>query len=724
MHPPKGEGGRKTVNKMKQVFTSKNGVVVKDTVIPALSPGSVLIRVYYSCISAGTELTAVKGASQSLFKRAIEHPEQVKQALEILQKEGVSKLLGKVDSSVEKLGSSGYSVSGKVIAVGKNVKDIKVGDLVSAGGNTANHAEYVSVPRNLVVKVPEGLDMSLASIGTVGSIAMHGVRRADLHLGEYGVVVGCGIMGLLAIQMLKLSGVKVACTDVNPSRLSLAKDLGADKVINSAEEDPVLAVRNWTDGYGADAVLFTAATHSSEPLSQSFKMCRKKGRVVLLGVSGMNIERGDMYKDEIDFIISTSYGPGRYDSLYEDKGIDYPYAYVRWTENRNIYSFLELVRDEKINIAKIGPKVYPVEQAHSAFDGIQKDPGSHIITILDYGTAEDEIEQSQNQVLVSNSKPVGKNVITVGLIGAGSFATSMLLPIISSHPDKFHLKTIVNRSGNKALNVARQFKAEKISSDQNDIFNDSDIDLVIISTRHNNHAELVLKGLRSGKNVYVEKPLATTLEQLNEIRQFYKENEGKQLPQLMVGFNRRFSKHAQEIKRLLSGKSSPAFIRYRMNAGYVPADAWVHDDGGRIVGEGCHIIDLMQYLIDSEVTSCSAVQIHPKSGLYLAEDNRSISIEFNDGSLAMIDYFSCGNKGLPKEYMEVHFENKTIILTDYQKLEGFGVKVKELKSSMPQKGHKEEWMALYDSLIKGESPIQLESLFKTTELSILAAEEC
>ena len=318
---------------MKQVFTSKNGIVVKETTIPSLSANSVLIRVRYSCISAGTEISAVKGASKSLIKRAIEHPEQIKQALEIAQKEGFQKLLGKVDSSMEKLGSSGYSISGEVVAVGKGISDIKVGDMVSAGGNTANHSEYVCVPRNLVVRVPDGLSLSLASLGTVGSIAMHGVRRADLRLGEYGVVVGCGLMGLLAVQMLKASGVKVACTDVNLSRLILAKELGADKVINSAEEDPVVAVRNWTGGFGADAVLFTAATQSSEPLSQSFKMCRRKGKVVLLGVSGMNINRADMYKDEIDFIISTSYGPGRYDPEYENRGVDYPYAYVRWTEN-------------------------------------------------------------------------------------------------------------------------------------------------------------------------------------------------------------------------------------------------------------------------------------------------------------------------------------------------------------------------------------------------------
>lgn len=709
---------------MKQVFTSKNGVVVKETTEPGLSRGSVKIRVAYSCISAGTEMSSVKGANQSMLQRALHDPGQVKRVIDIAMQQGVKKALGKVDSSMEKLGNSGYSVSGEVVEVGAGVDDFRVGDLVSAGGaGFALHAEYVVVPKNLVVHVPEGLNLAYASMGTVGSIAMHGVRRADLRLGEYGVVVGCGLMGLLAIQMLKASGVKVACTDVNASRLALANELGADKVINSMEEDPVVAVRNWTGGYGADAVLFTAATHSDEPLSQSFKMCRKKGKVVLLGVSGMNINRADMYKDEIDFLISCSYGPGRYDSEYENKGVEYPYAYVRWTENRNIFSFLELVRDGKINIDKLEPKIYPIDNAGIAYEGVQHDPGNHIVTILDYGVKLGESQETPKTVILAQHKPINDKVITIGLIGAGSFATSTLLPIIAEHSDKFHLKTIVNRSGDKALNAGRQFKAEVLSENQDDIFNDPDINLVMICTRHGNHAELVLKGLRAGKNVYVEKPLATTLEQLEEIKNFYEENKTKQLPIVMVGFNRRFSKHAKEIKRLLDNRTAPAFIRYRMNAGFVPADAWVHGDGGRIIGEGCHLIDLMQYLIGSPVADCSVAHFKPKAGYYLSEDNRFITMEFEDGSVAEIEYFACGSKELPKEYMEVHWENKSIIMDDYKLLSGYGVKVKSLKSALSQKGHEEEWLALYDSLQKGMSPIDINSLVRTTELSILSAQE-
>lgn len=709
---------------MKQVFSSRNGIIVKETPELEVSRGTVKIKVAYSCISAGTEIGNIRSASQSIIQRAMNKPQQVMTVLNMVKEEGLKTTKNKVEAKLNDYSGSGYSVSGVVVAIGAGVEGFRLGDFVSAGGaGIAQHQEYVVVPKNLVVHVPEGLNLAYASIGTVGSIAMHGVRRAGLTLGEYGIVVGCGLMGLLAIQMMKASGVKVACTDVNPARLKMASELGADKVINSAEEDPVVAVQNWTSGYGADAVLFTAATHSDEPLSQSFRMCRRKGKVVLLGVSGMNIKREDIYKNEIDFCISTSYGPGRYDPEYENKGVEYPYAYVRWTENRNIYSFLELIRDGKINIEHLAPKIYPVEKANEAFGGIQSNPGEHIITIIDYGYKPDEQKKSVKTIVINEHKPVNKDKITIGLIGAGGFAKGFLLPIVNTNPDKFYLKTVVNRTGEKALNVGRQYNAEVISSDNEVVFNDPDIDLVMICTTHGSHADLVLKGLKAGKHVYVEKPLCTTMEQLEEIKAFYADENIKDKPALMVGFNRRFSKYAQEIKRVLDKRSAPAFIHYRMNAGFAPADVWVHNDGGRIIGEGCHLIDLMQYLIGEEVTACRVSSFKPKSGMYLSEDNRSISMELADGSVAVIDYFSCGSKDLPKEFMEVHFEGKTIMLEDYQKLTGYGIKVKEMKGTAPKKGHKEEWLAMYEALKKGESPIALESILKTTELSILAAQE-
>ena len=699
------------------------GIVVEETPEPSVSRGMVKIRVAYSCISAGTELSNIKAASQSLIQRVVEKPQQVLDVVKMVRDEGIKTTTNKINAKRNGLVSSGYSVSGVVVAVGPNVEGFCVGDLVSAGGaGIAEHKEYVVVPKNLVVHIPKGISLSYASMGTVGSIAMHGVRRAGLTLGEYGVVVGCGLMGLLAIQMMKACGVKVACTDVNPTRLQMAGELGADKTINSAEEDPVTAIQNWTNGYGADAVLFTAATHSDEPLSQSFRMCRRKGKVVLLGVSGMNIKRGDIYKNEIDFCISTSYGPGRYDVEYEKNGVDYPYAYVRWTENRNIYAFLELIRDGKINIDKIAPIIYPVEKADEAFAGIQSNPGEHIITILDYGYHQDEKKESAKTIVINEHKAINKDRITIGLIGSGNFAKNFLLPIVNTNPDKFYLKTVVNRTGDKALNVGRQYNAELVSSDSDEIFNDPEIDLVMICTGHSSHSDFVLKGLRSGKHVYVEKPLCTTFDQLNEIKAFFADESIKVKPCLVVGFNRRFSKYACEVKRVLDKRTAPVFIRYRMNAGFSPAESWVHADGGRIVGEGCHLIDLMQYLIDRPVVNCSFSSFHPRAGIYLSEDNRFITMEFADGSVACVDYFSCGNKGVSKEFMEVHFEGKTVIMDDYKSLTGFGVKVKHYKDDNSKKGHLEEWMALYSSLKEGKTSIPLESLFRTTELSLMVSE--
>lgn len=708
---------------MKQVYTSKNGVVIENTPVPSISRGSVLIKVAYSCISAGTEISAVNGASKSLIKRAIDNPQQVKQAFELFKEQGLKQLIGKVDSSMGKISPTGYSVSGLVVGVGEGVDNFRVGDFVSAGGSTANHAEYVSVPKNLVVKIPRGLELFKASVGTVGSIALHGVRRASLSLNENGVVVGCGLMGLLAIQMLKAAGVKVACTDVSTERLNLAKKLGADIIINPINEDPVNAVMNWTNGYGADAVLFTAATHSDEPLSQSFKMCRKKGKVVLLGVSGMNINRADIYKNEIDFCISTSYGPGRYDPNYELKGIDYPYGYVRWTENRNIEAFLELIRDGKISLDLLSPKVYSIEDVAKAYDGIKNSPSEHIVTILDYGIKVETKEIDKQKFVFRQCGSVSKEIINIGLIGAGSFATSVLLPIIKEQSNKYRLKTIVNRSGDKSLSAAREFNADCVSSDENDIFNDPEVDLVVISTRHNSHAELVLKALNSGKNVYVEKPLAINIDQLEKIKSFYENHDGGTTPVIMVGYNRRFSKYAEEIRRHLDNRVAPVYLRYRMNAGYAPSDAWVHGDGGRIIGEACHIIDLMQFLVNRKVDTSSVAHFKPINGMYKSEDNRIITLEFEDGSMAVIEYLSCANKSLPKEWMEVHWEGKSIIMDDYKSLTGYGIRTKSINNKLSQKGHREEWERLYSFLKEGKNPIDLGCLFETTQISILASQE-
>lgn len=706
---------------MKQLFINKGKASIHNIPQPTVKKGFVKIKVVYSAISAGTEITSVKGSDKNIIQRAIEDPSKVLRVLDIVKSQGLKNATSKVSSATEKLNNSGYSVSGEVIDVGEGVDDFKVGDLVSAGGSGfAVHAAIVVVPKNLVVKVPFGLDLKLASSGTIGSIALHGVRRADLRIGEYAVVFGVGLIGLLALQMLKVSGVKTACVDINAKRLDLAKELGADLIINPLEEDPVLAIKSWTSDYGADAVLFTAATNSDNPLSQSFKMCRRKGRVVLVGVSGMNINRGDIYKDEIDLMISSSYGPGRYDNSYELDGNDYPYAYVRWTENRNIAEYLNLVKGGKINLDKLNPIKYFIDDASKAYHNIENYPENHILTFLEYG--ESAISPDEKPIIINSAVKHKRDKVIIGLIGAGNFASSTLLPIIFENSDKFYLKTVVNSTGDKAVNVSKQFKAEIASSNPDDIFNDPDIDLVMICTRHNNHTGLVLKSLQSNKHVYVEKPLAITMDEIQNIENYYKLSEYKETPILMVGFNRRFSLYAEEIKNKIDNRTSPVIMNYRMNAGFVPYDSWVHNDGGRIIGEGCHIIDLMTYLTGSEVIEYATSSINPQRGKFKATDNRSITLSFSDGSIAIINYFSCGSKQLSKEYLEVHFDNKSIIMNDYKSLKGFGIKVKSLECSTSRKGHKEEWLALHEGIKNGEWPIPLESMLQTSRLSILLAE--
>lgn len=701
----------------------KKGIVFGEQVpAPVVSEGGVLIKVVNSCISAGTEMSGVHNSGKPLFKRMLEQPEKLKKVIDMTLSDGIQKTLAQVKGLLDMGNPTGYSVSGMVIAVGKNVTKFKTGDKVAAaGGGYAHHAEYVDVPENLVVPVPDSVDYVAASSVTLGAIAMQGVRRADLRLGEYAVVIGSGILGLLTIQMLKTAGVRVACTDLDNNRLKIARELGAEVVFNPSESDVVKEIANWADGYGADAVLFTAASNSSEPLSDAFNMCRRKGKVVLVGVSGMNIKRADIYPKEIDFLISTSYGPGRYDKNYEEKGIDYPYAYVRWSENRNLKEYIRLLKAKQIQLDKIINKVYPVAEISAAFNSLKNTEEKPLMVMLDYGQPEvaklNDYLNHDRKVYVSEGKG-NKQQINIALVGLGSFATNVHIPNLNGLKDKFNIAAIVNKSGNKATHYAKHNEAQYATTNYNDVLTDENIDLVFISTRHDSHAQLVLQALQAGKHVFVEKPLATNWEELKAIEEFYQNSEKK--PLLMVGFNRRFSKYAQEIKKHLKDRINPMMIRYRMNAGYIPLDHWVHESGGRIVGEACHIIDLMTFFTESLIDSISYESMSPQTSHYSASDNKSILLKYKDGSVATIEYFSNGSKDLPKESMEIHFDQKSIVMEDYKSLKGYNVPVKELQTSSSQKGHVEELQALYEALIQPgkDWPIAYWDMVQTTKVTL------
>jgi len=718
---------------MKQAIVKKGKVFAENIPAPAVSDGSVLIKVAYSSISAGTEMSGVAKSKDTVIGKALNKSIAGKIAEQVASDgltavyDKVRKKLSKEKEAKEQGKTTGYSISGIVIEAGEGVRKFKPGDRVAAAGaGYASHAEFVSVPENLVMRVPEGLNLKYASTVTLGGIAMQGVRRADLKLGEYCVVFGAGILGLLTVQLLKLAGIRVITIDLEDRRLELAKQFGSELTINPRNGDPVRTVDHHSGGYGADAVIFTAATSASEPLSQSFQMCKRKGRVVMVGVSGMEIQRHDMYVKELDLILSTSYGPGRYDTRYEEKGLDYPYAYVRWTENRNMEEYLRLLNTGQIHLDTMIDDIYPVSEVTQAFDSLKDQDKKPLLVLLDYGPVDDITDITQryqaNERSVSFPKqPVSRDIINIGLIGAGNFATSVHIPNIIKLKDKYRLYAVSGQTGVRTKYIAEKHGAGYATTDYEKIIKDEAVDLVMICTQHNSHAKLVLTALESGKHVFVEKPLAINQQELDAIKSFYNaqnENDAN-VPLLMVGFNRRFSPYNRAIKKLTDTRVNPLQIRYRMNAGYLPPDHWVFGQGGRIIGEACHIIDLMTYFTGTKIKHIYSDAIVPENEKLLSEDNKTIVLQYEDGSLCSIDYFSAGNTGLAKEYMEIHFDGTSILMDDYQSIKSYGVSFETIKQPPSPKGHLDELIVLYDLLKKQGSawPIPLWDMVQTTEVT-------
>ncbi len=705
---------------MLQAVIKKGKVLAEKMPIPKIDKNGIKIRVANSCISAGTELSSVNNSGKSLLEKAKEKPEKIQKVIDKVKAHGIDGARNFVDSELNAYHSIGYSVAGIVEEVGENIQTIKVGDRVAAAGaGKANHAEYVVVPENLVCKISDNISFENASTVALGAISMQGVRRAGLYLGERAVVFGTGIMGLITVQLLRSSGVRVVAIDVNDNRLAIAKELGAEIIIN-AKDNPVNTVLNWSGGIGADAVLFTAATSSNEPLAQAFQMCRRKGKVIMVGVADMHITREDFYPKELDFKISTSYGPGRYDKQYEEEGIDYPISYVRWTEKRNMEEFLRLISVGAIDMNKITTHRFEISDVEKAYAVLKDQSVDSLIVTLSYGNNENIDGQIDISSALSQKLDKGSSV-KLALIGAGNFAKGMHLPNITKLKDKFTLHAVVSNDGARGKAIAESYGAKYVTSNIDDVLTDEEVDLVFICTRHENHGSLVLKALQKGKNVFVEKPLTVNTEELNAIKEFYLNESSVEKPLLMVGYNRRFSKYIKEIRRHTDNRINPLIINYRMNAGYIPYDHWVHESGGRIIGEACHIIDLFSSLVNAPIESISCENISPKNDMYKESDNKIFLIKYTDGSLATLSYFSTGAKSVSKEYMEVHFDGKSIIMDDYKSMKGFGGNIKSITSSINDKGHLEELNALYDSLAgrKTSWPIDLRSLLETSEATLL-----
>ncbi|HEY5039470.1 MAG TPA: bi-domain-containing oxidoreductase, partial [bacterium] len=597
---------------MKQVLIRQGKVMVEEVPAPKAEPGFALVQVSHSCISAGTELSGMKGSATPLWKKALKQPTKVKKAFQMMATQGFSKTKSVIQGKLVAGDPTGYSAAGMVLEKGKVLEGFSVGDRVAcAGAQYANHAEIILVPKNLIVHVPKKLDLEEASTVTLGAIALQGVRRANPTLGETFGVIGLGLLGQLTVQMLKANGCRVLGLDLDQSRVALAKSLGMDHAVDSTE-NPIEEVLRLTDGIGLDGVLITAATASSEVVSTAFQLCRKKGRVVLVGDVGLNLNRADFYPKELDFFISTSYGPGRYDGRYEEKGLDYPISYVRWTENRNMAQYLRLLAEKKIRIKPLIQGIYPVDKAAQAYQSLSTGSPRPLIVLLSY-------PQAGKKTLVTRvvpnplAQPSSKKKIRLALVGAGGFAKGMHLPNLQALSSHYHLRAVVSRSGANANATARQFGADYASTDFGEVLKDKETDAVLIATRHHLHGDMALAALKAGKHVLVEKPLALNEKELGEIEKFYEKVGSKSGPVLLTGFNRRFSKYARAIQEVVQKRTNPMILNYRMNAGYIPLDHWVHGEegGGRNIGEACHIYDLFTFLTGSKVTQVEAQALKP-----------------------------------------------------------------------------------------------------------------
>lgn len=679
---------------------------VLEVPYPALASKNVLVRVHYSLISAGTEASKVSTARKGYVGKAKEKPDQVKQVLDTLKKEGFSNTYRKVMNKLDAWAPLGYSCSGHVIEIGREVTGFKVGDKVAcAGQDIANHADVVSVPVKLCAKIPQNCPVNFAAYTTVGTIALQGIRQADVRLGESCAVIGLGLLGQLTVQMLKASGVQAFGIDINPFSVETALKSGADLSFERSDDDLEMRIMEATSGYGVDAVIITAGTNSLDPVELAGRISRSKGRVVIVGAVPTGFSRETYYKKELELRMSCSYGPGRYDLAYEERGIDYPYGYVRWTENRNMSAFLELIAQEKIDLSKVTTHEFELEKAGQAFEMIMTKTEPFLGILLKY---DPEKEIKKKLVLADNSNPAE---VKVGFIGAGSFAQSFLLPNVKKF-DHVSFTGIATALGNDSRTVADKYGFSFASGDPADIVNSDEINTVFVATRHNLHAENVIQCLKHGKNVFVEKPLALTQDELNEIFTVYQNalNGKPNSPRLMVGFNRRFAPLIQKLKNELKG--SPVAINYRINACFIPPNHWTQDEeigGGRIIGEVCHFVDLAMYIAESQPVSVSAFTMDVEND---KDDTLVINLKFENGSIATVSYFSNGSKALAKEYLEVFGAGVTAILDDFRSLKIYGVREKQFKGAGQDKGHKNEVFEFLDAVKTGKpSPIPMDEIY-------------
>ena len=689
---------------MKQIIQDlKSGATVLEEVpVPLVRNGYVLIRTTRTLVSLGTERMLVEFGKANLIDKARQQPDKVKQVLDKIKTDGLQPTLEAVFNKLGQPLPLGYCNVGVVEAVGKGVTEFVVGDRVASNGN---HAEYVCVPKNLVAKVPDNVTDEDAAFTVIGSIGLQGIRLLSPQFGETVVVIGLGLIGLVTAELLNSNGCKVIGVDFDQQKVDIANKKGIIAINPSHGIDPVKFVSENTNGIGADGVLITASAKSDEVIHQAAEMSRKRGRIVLVGVVGLNIRRDDFYKKELSFQVSCSYGPGRYDDEYEIKGHDYPVPFVRWTEKRNFEAILQAISAGKLEVNSLITEVVDLNNYEEIYGNMRKH-GS-IASILKFN----EKPQIESVVRLNNTFS-GTNA-KIGIIGAGNFASATIVPSLLKA--KATIKYIASAQGLTAKILAKKAGAECATSDYKVILQDPEVGLVIVTTRHNLHAKMVIESIEAGKNVFVEKPLCLNESELNDIINAY--NNAEKHVTLTVGFNRRFSPFAEKMKSLIG--DGPKNIIATMNAGFIPAEVWIHDmevGGGRIIGEACHYIDLCSYLAGSDVVSVcmSALGENPQENT----DNASILLKYRNGSNAVINYFANGNKGYAKERIEVYSQEKILILDNWRELKGYGTKsFSRMKSSM-NKGHLNQF-SLLNQRIKsgGDAIIPFESILNTTKAS-------
>jgi predicted dehydrogenase/threonine dehydrogenase-like Zn-dependent dehydrogenase len=699
---------------VKQVLIRGGGVAVEEVPAPAVSPRNLLVRITWSCVSVGTESASVKMSALPLYRRALKQPEHAKRALEIARTEGVVRTYKRIRGQLAAGLATGYSAAGVVVAVGTEVDGFVIGDRVAcAGAGIANHAELIDVPVNLAVRVPDSVGLDAASTVTLGAIAMQGVRRAEPTLGEAIGVIGLGILGQLTVQLLRAAGCRVLSADLDPERVALAVAHDAE----DASGDFPARARALTGGFGADAVIVTAATPSSDPMHHAAQACRRKGRVVIVGDVGLELRRSDLYEKELDVRMSTSYGPGRYDAVYEIAGQDYPLGYVRWTENRNMEEYLRLIAEEAIDLGNLPQKRYVIDKAQEAYAELNAER-KPMLVLLEYPERADAAQRTTRLRTVA-SRP-GR--IRVGIVGAGGFAQGSHVPNLLKLRDRFEIRSVMSRTGATAKAVAARTEAAYATTDFEEVLADAEIDLVLIATRHDLHAPQTLAALRAGKHVFVEKPLALTEDELGEIESFYADRNG---PLLMTGFNRRFSPPITRVRELLSGRRTPIIVDYRMNAGYLPLDHWTQgpEGGGRNIGEACHIYDLFDSLVGPiEVDSVVGRPIKADGRRLAANDNFVAIVTYADGSVCTLTYTALGHRDHPKERMEIFADGHVLALEDYKALtstSGSG-----WRGKTQEKGHLQELERLATAIRNGGPwPIPLEEQIRAMRIAFSVEEQ-